>query len=89
MRTAVWEWLRQHNALSVAFLQRLLTESLQVFTNVDGATGKKCDSTTMAQRIPFPPVTIPSLFAAQHFFIVKKRHHMAEFRHKECQPMQE
>lgn len=29
------------NALSTTYLKRLLTESLQVFTNIRGATGKK------------------------------------------------
>lgn len=71
-----WEWLCEHNALSVAFLQRLLTESLQVFTNVGGATGKKCDSATMAPGIPFPRVTIPSLFCAATLF-----HCIAETSH--------
>lgn len=86
---ALWAWLSQHNALSVAFLQRLLTESLQVLTNVGGATGNKCDSATMAWRIPPPTATIPSLFALPHFFFVWHRRRMAAFRHEECQTIPE
>lgn len=70
---------------SATYLQRLLTGSLQVLTNLGGATGTKCDSTTIEHRIPLPALTIPPFFVDGHFLIVWGRRHVAQLRHKECQ----